>query len=207
MGVRCFLIEPTSKDWRYLRRYGHDTAPDGHYHNTMVKIEDGSHTLVAGPDGRKTWRHFAPDGSPESTASGVLIEDRYSRDDPRWPAHCACGYEFRPDDQWQLFHEVVYRRADTGEEMDLRNAPPGAMWDAFWLAEMDSYRGPDGKSLVVKLPNGSEWTIDGPSSQGGHWTRTGEPPNLTATPSILSYACAAWPEYHGWLRDGELASV
>ena len=67
----------------------------------------------------------------------------------------------------------------------------------------------DEGELTVKLPSGSEWNMDRGriiNAQGHHqgnplpqWTRTGEPPNVTATPSINHQGC-----YHGWLRDGVL---
>ena len=77
---------------------------------------------------------------------------------------------------------------------DLR---PGAMW---W----------DGDELSVKLPSGSEWNIDQgrrynvqPERAGKKplpaWTRTGEPPRVTAYPSINHQG-----KYHGWLKDGVL---
>lgn len=119
-------------------------------------------------------------------------------DDPRWPAKCdQCGAPFPEFATWQVFQELIYRRADSGQEMTLRDAPPGAMWDAGWYWE----KGPDGKSLCVCLPPGGGldyWHVDGPAKGGGRWTRTGVPPNVTANPSILT------PRYHGWLRDGRL---
>jgi hypothetical protein len=75
------------------------------------------------------------------------------------------------------------------------------MWDAWW---MPSPKGPDGRYLVVRLPGNHEWAIDGPSSQHrepGAWTRTGTPPRITASPSILA------GDYHGWLRDGVLSDA
>jgi hypothetical protein len=53
----------------------------------------------------------------------------------------------------------------------------------------------------VVLPPGEAydiWTIDGLASSGGRWTRTGEAPNFTVTPSILT------PKYHGYLTAGVL---
>ncbi len=71
---------------------------------------------------------------------------------------------------------------------------PGAMW---W----------DGGDLNVKLPSGSEWNIDrgrihnatNPANRLPAWTRTGEPPLVTANPSINHVG-----QYHGLLRDGML---
>lgn len=195
MGIKCFMIEPTNRSRRWLRRYSTaeadcPAAPGRKYHNAMAQIEDGACHLI--DDERP---HFAADD--EATA-----KDTWPRDDARWPTHCACGYEFQPGDHWQVFWHAIYRRPDTGDEMTLYDCPPGAMWEAFW---MPYSKGPDGKCLAVALPpdgGNHSWCIDGPSYQDGKegpgWTRTGTPPNLTVSPSILT------PRYHGWLRNGEL---
>jgi hypothetical protein len=117
-----------------------------------------------------------------------------TRDDPRWPTHCEqCGIALPGDTVWQVFQERIYRRTDTGEEHLLRDAPPGAMYIATWFHEKDHLH-------VCLPPNGGHdyWDVDGPSSNGNGWTRTGEPPNVTANPSILT------PRYHGFLRNGWL---
>jgi hypothetical protein len=62
-----------------------------------------------------------------------------------------------------------------------------------------SWRGPDGRCLVLKTPAG-DWVIDGPASGGGRWERTGVPPLITARPSILIPG-----QYHGWLTAGVLS--
>lgn len=180
----CFMIEPTDRCRRWLRRYvhtgeGRDCA--GGYHQAMTAIDDGPELRAA-----EGYRRTEPSEWP--------------RDDPRWPVQCACGYRFTAVDAWQLFCRSIYRRADTDEEMTIEDAPAGAMWDAFWMGE--PWRGQDGRSLCVKLPPGGQadyWHIDGPSRDGGHWTRTGTPPLITARPSILT------PKYHGWLTDGVLS--
>ena len=74
---------------------------------------------------------------------------------------------------------------------------PGAMWFE------------DGE-LSVKLPGGGEWNIDRGrlwNEQIGRegkkplpaWTRTGEAPFITASPSINWVG-----KYHGWLQNGIL---
>lgn len=114
------------------------------------------------------------------------------------------------------------RRVDTGEVFkSFSDAPPGAMVDCTWhhdaarpeaevLTKVREAGGvhkvfglrkhPDGRVIMVKTPGG-DWLIDQISSQGSFWTRTGEPPNITASPSII---CGS---YHGWLRNGELIEV
>ena len=117
--------------------------------------------------------------------------------DPRWPARCACGYEFKPEDQWQVDTRRLYEGFQDGKLYSLQDPelPIGAMWDASsW---MEKWKGSDGLSLVVRLPGGDGWPIDFLSSDGGHWTRTGVPPRITTSPSVNMKGV-----YHGWIRDG-----
>jgi hypothetical protein len=99
----------------------------------------------------------------------------------------------------------TYRRTDTGETFVLGQAPVGAMYFADWLHG----RGPDGHCLIVVTPHGP-WNVDGgfqwPSA--GKWTRTGEPPRVTARPSIGQGGKGPnggppW-SYHAFLTDGAL---
>ena len=126
-----------------------------------------------------------------------VTPDPPPKDDPRWPTTCVCGYAFQDGDEWQVLRERIFAR-DTGEEYTLPDAPPGAIWDATWFPE----KGPDGLSLVMRLPNGAgDWHIDGLCRDGtGSWSRTGTPPVITARPSVLT------PHYHGFLTDGQLVS-
>lgn len=135
MGVRCFLLEPTGKQWQ--NEDGHVTAP-------------------------------------------------------------------------------IYRRVDTGEEMTLADAPPGAIvradW-ALWCRSQDA-----GLPLIIKLPDGDLWYVDGPASNCGRpddpyqerhhcWVRHGEPPNITVDKNGSTCAAGAGSiassHYHGFLTNGE----
>ena len=111
----------------------------------------------------------------------------------------------------------IYRRTDTGEEMTLSEATPGAMWYADWMLELghDEWVGPDGHSLVVKCPNGTDWAIDSRASNctlpndSKHkcWIRHGTPPNITVDKNGLTCAAGAGSiqagDYHGFLRAGQ----
>jgi len=195
--TQCFVIEETKQAPRYLRRY-HSSAVkcngSSGYHDAMVLL-DTVDVVLDGKGNRRT----PMDGEPPHEAWAG------------WPSHCDCGYEFQPDDEWQLFADRMYRRADTGELTTIRDAEPGAMWRVYWF-ESDPYRcGADGQSWCVRCPGGGDWMIDGRASNccgapgvtaqaPPHkcWTRSGTAPRFTVSPSIQTF------NWHGWLRDGQL---
>jgi hypothetical protein len=74
------------------------------------------------------------------------------------------------------------------------------MWlaDGMMEFQVEKHPTPDGHFVCVMTPGG-EWNIDGRSTGGGYWTRTGTPPKLTVRPSILIGRA-----YHGFLTDGKL---
>lgn len=178
--IRCFFLTPVEKSNVILRRY-----------------RSSDKEKCPGPFGYCT--------------TGVVIEviDKVSnyfrivpdemKSDPRWPKACEhCGYIFQPEDHWQWGDRQLYERSDTKELIELNGAPVGAMWNADWLAGSHKIKSrPDGLILCVKTPGG-DWVIDGGSSNGNGWERTGTPPDITANPSIV---CG---KYHGWLRNGWL---
>ncbi len=195
MPIACFLLEPTGRSVRALRRYftsadnlvreANRCLPQG-YHDAQVPLD----VVEADVDAR-----------------AVVSGDLWPHDDPRWPATCACGYVFTTDDAWQVFCQSEYRRTDTGELMTLQSSPPGAMWWAPWLAGEwggEAYRTSRAGQphLIVKTPAG-EWDVDGPSSNNNAagWTRTGEPPLVTARPSI---GIGEPFRFHAYLTDGVL---
>lgn len=93
------------------------------------------------------------------------------------------------------------------------NPQVGDMWPAPWLDDQ-----PDKKSawispefrrdhqgkrppMVVVLPGYGEWCIDDKmSSTGSGWTVTGEPPNVTLSPSVNAVGA-----YHGWIQNGVIS--
>lgn len=185
--VTCFLLTETDRAKRGLRRYVSSSAPacPRGYHNAITWIEE-----ILSVKSDKGFYGPAP-----------LVDDAM-RADPRWPLHCeACGYLFEPGDAWQIFDQQIYRAAD-GREMILRDAPAGAMWFVDYEGHFDfdsvhhKARG-GGPHLHVRTPGG-DWDIDSKSSNGDGWQRSGEPPVVTAHPSII---CGT---YHGWLRHGHL---
>lgn len=101
----------------------------------------------------------------------------------------------KPGDAWYLPalvegpHAVFYREHLLSPE---------------YLRDWDGKRPP----IAVMCPDGTPWVIDeryGRDDATGHrvnqgWTVTGDPPNITAMPSINVVG-----RYHGWLRDGVLS--
>ncbi|MDE2103380.1 MAG: hypothetical protein KGL39_39430 [Patescibacteria group bacterium] len=156
---------------------------------------------------------------------------RVEKSDPRWPVKCDhCDYIFTEDETHQSWTERLYQRSDNGELTTIRDAPVGAMWDAWWMCRIGArlsevWRGEDGRCIVVKCPPapGHEWMVDSRASNctlpddNVHrcWIRHGEPPNLTVDKNGTTCQAGAgsiliWNKdktayaWHGFLRNGEL---
>lgn len=143
---------------------------------------------------------------------GVVGEHSFWPDDndPLWDVKCeACGSPCK-DKRYTTGALIFVDRK--GREVDGENLPAGAMWFADWYP----WKGPDGHSLVVKLPNGHHWLVDNRASNctmkddDVHrcWVRHGEPPNITVDKK--GHTCKAgggsiWSgDWHGFLRNGRL---
>jgi hypothetical protein len=183
MAWRCFLVEHRGEMIVYLRRYrwDFDGGPDcsqGGWHSARSQALGRLPSIWSTTeDGHAS--HASPDIKP------WLI-------DHRWPTHCGCGYAFTDDDKWTMDHELIYVDVVSGREYVMSELPIGAMFDNGW----GWHKGPDGKSISVKLPPGGPhdfWDIDSRATSGGYWERTGESPDLVVTPSIQS------GQYHGFL--------
>lgn len=202
MGVKCFMVEPGARAYPMLRRYSN--APEGT-------------RPCPGPMG-----YHNADGPRVGILEARVVEnhwrwDKFStpRNDPRWPAKCDhCDYRFTESDEFQDFVETMWVDM-AGKEYSLRHPVPGMMWDAFWCHDSPTNCGPDGKSIHVICPDGSQWCIDSRASNctmpddNVHkcWIRHGEPPNLTVDKA--GHTCSAGagsiavPGYHGFLQNGE----
>jgi hypothetical protein len=206
MPYACYWLEPTHKAYVSLRRYTyHDDKPcpsTDWGHDAETRIED----------------------EPAQIVDGILRVDDASTfaSDARWPTQCtACGYAFDADDHQTVMHHLIYTRSDTGDEMLLRDATPGAVWDAPWMGVF--YRGPDERCVVVMTP-GHEWFVDSRAancgspddkwdSPGHHycWVRHGDPTHPeTLHVDKNGHTCAAGAgsiqagNYHGFLHNGQL---
>ena len=182
--VRCFLLEPTGRAERELRRHARSggascPATGFPYHHAARQIEDGA--VVLTPQGL------------------TVVEGEWPHEDTRWPRRCACGYVFRPEDEWQLYATRLWRDPPTGEECPLRDAPVGAMWFADWTGP----KGPDGHALAVMTPAGP-WLVERPTADGIFYVRAGEPPEVTVDQLVVVHGPVP---YHGWLRDGEMTAA
>lgn len=204
--IRCFWLEPTDMVRRWLRRYtqnhpGGWTCAEG-WHEALVLFDEVPavwEDREYGGQIRRTVSH--PGGKPAD-------------DDPRWPLKCdQCLFDFGANETHQLFYDLIYKRADTGALTTLREAGPGAMWDAWWLRGLRgmSHDGPDGRNIMVKCPNGHDWNIDGRASNctmkedDVHycWVRHGEPPDLVVDKNGTTCSAGAGSilagNYHGFL--------
>lgn len=187
MAWRCFLVEPTDRCRRWLRVYeSHDCpgAPGQGFCNAQTLVADGPVLWTLDEAGRKD--HYRTE--EEDVRGGA------------WPLACDdCHRQFGDKAVRQVHYELLYALPD-GTLCTNREMPVGAIWRA---EHMEAHWGNpgDGRCYQVQLPPGGlgdQWIIEQPSQSGGHWTRTGEPPDFTCSPSILT------PRYHGFLQNGVL---
>jgi hypothetical protein len=201
----CFLIEETPLVTLYARRYavlnkcGWCPPCTGNYsfHDASVQF------------------------SEEISERGTYLKYHDPKDypDAPFPGLCSCGYAFKATDEWQISPERVYERVDTGALCTLRNAEPGAMWNAWWVGP--HAQGEDGKSMMVMMPGQIEWGIDCEANNCDRkgdpahrcWIRHGAAPNLTVdknTTGSKFSTCKAGsgsigvPGWHGFMVDGIL---
>jgi len=146
MPTKCFFLEPTGFAEVYLRCYASGSqgacpaTPSG-FHNARIGIGRCQADL-----NERGCYEFSLNEWPDKSD---------------WPTHCGCGHEFSASDPFQVFHDVLYRRRETGQFMKLAEAPPGAMWFAPWLGDIPQWCGLDGHALFVRLPDGHDWHVDG----------------------------------------------
>jgi hypothetical protein len=200
--IQCFMVEHTKRSRYALRRYcrSEDSKCSGRmgFHNACsAPIADTD------DDPSKDYLCSSPPARPEES-------------DSRWPTKCeACDYVFTALDQFQVVGDPLYRRVDTGEILPLDEMPAGAMWFQPWYAHFYG-PGPDGRHLVVRLPGGADWCVDGRANNCTRpgdtvhkcWVRDGEPPLVTAGKAGDTCSAGAGsiavPGYHGFLRNGFL---
>ena len=216
--IPCFWLEATRTTRRSLRRYSREGSPDADvckpygYHNAQTVIDVVPYEIKA-TSSRPEYRTFDYLGADDRKL--------FPNEDPRWPAKCGnCDYRFADADARQVFFDELYARTDTREVLALRDAPPGAMWDAWWYGDSDfpTPPRPDGIHLMVRCPDmrdgkgTADWYVDGKAGNAPGklygWERSGDPkanpPTITANPSIQITRTNG---YHGWLRSGKLVDA
>jgi hypothetical protein len=233
MSTKVFWLEPTDLDCISLRRYHNSKYGFG----GQILPEEGC-PPCPGPMGYHDASNVIDAASPRDESQKHYEGGELSsvpHDDPRWPTHCGCGYAFTENDQWQVNHRKLYRSGLDGSLHTLRDAPAGAMWDASWYRDHgDQWVGPDGMCLLVKLPNGHDWMVDGQASNctrdqyveittaeghkgrqwGGRthwcWVRHGDPRTGEVTVDKNGETCSAGAgsilsgNWHGFLTNGYL---
>ncbi len=181
---------------------------------------------------------MCPNGKYRSFHNGerfldIVIEDtatvRQSTDlSLDWPVKCDyCEYQFTDQDERQIFTDHLYEGVNAeGIKLTttLRDAPVGAMWNADWMPA--SWKGADGQSIVVVVPEQHDWCIDAVASNCDKrddqehrcWIRHGIPPHITVdklagTPDASARTtCNAGAgsiqtkTWHGMLQQGMLNS-
>lgn len=196
--TKVFFCEDTGIMRRSLRRYssgeGVKCPSQYGYHNAQVHLDD------------------------EARGDETMSGDLWPHDDRRWPSKCDnCDYRFTEGDGWQLFHEALYRRLDTGVVRPWRSMPVGAVRDLTWLHDRPSFCGPDGRSLECRTPGG-DWIIDSRAknctlpNDSIHkcWVRHGRPEDGTLHVDKKGNTCSAGAgsidtgRWHGFLHNGQL---
>jgi hypothetical protein len=177
--VKCFYIEKTDKIQKYFRRY---------------KSSDDDRCDLSGIGCHNATIPFEIEINVDPVIKNVTEGEKK---DERFPKECICGYKFTEEDTYQIFKDNIYVNIETGEEKPLREWEkiPGAIWNADWYT--DFWKGPDGKCLIVVLPNQKTWVIDSVASNctlpddkiHKCWVRHGEVPNITVDKNGLT--CSA----------------
>lgn len=204
VNIKVFFISPTDRYEQKLRRGAGSEA---------------SRCAIGKPYSYCTAHEIiAVIQADKHPTSGMLD---WPHDDPRWPKFCSqCKRSFTDADLWMVDHDRLYGNAE-GKLWTLRDAPVGACWNAFWLADSAAWAGPDGRSLVVKCPNGEttwDWCIDQRASNctlpddDVHkcWVRHGSPEEGTLHVDKNGHTCGAGagsialPNWHGFLHNGHL---
>ena len=207
MAVPCFWCEPTGAFVRFLRVFS-----------------SGQHCEAGGYCDARVIVGTVP-AAEAVTRTAAPGEDAGTGARP-WPTTCTrCGRPFHVKRSTrQLFHEHEMRvvRVMPGAARRVgaicwigeREAIAGAMWDAAWMGS--SFEGPDGRHLIVMLPNGREWAVDGRANNCTKpddaihrcWIRHGEPPDITVDKRGNTCSAGAGSiqagDYHGFLRAGHL---
>jgi len=192
--IKCFWMEETGSVQRYLRQYHSSCPAPWRFLKGMLAYDIVSH-------------------QPNTTISLDSYNNQEGIPHELWPSTCDCGHVFDKRDERDIFPDRIYRRTDSGETLSLRDAPVGAMWNAWWFPKC--WQGADGISLHVMCPGQHEWCVDARCSNctlpedSIHkcWTRQGTPPDVDVS-KAYGPTCSAGggsiqtKDWHGFLRHG-----
>jgi hypothetical protein len=176
VGTPCYLIEATGRGKLSLRRFGYGQSSGAQRRHACPEKEPWESGYRPGCDASTGYLEEIAYEPNEDGCWPALAEP--SHRDRRWPSVCeSCGQPFRHHEVWQANGEPIYRvtavvagaALEVGDEVPLRDAPAGAMWIAKWLPEWS--RGFDGRGLIVRLPDGHDWRVDGEAT---NCTRKGD---------------------------------
>ena len=207
MAVKCFMVHETGRFRATLRRFTLGASVKCTAHSWG---HDASSAKIGVVEGVRSERGYWD-------LDAIEKKHMPAKDDPRWPTQCACGYVFKPEDEWQLSTDHILVD-DAGKEYSRRDPTPGMMWFADWYG--DYWKGPDGHCLVAVCPDGHPWIVDGQASNctmkddtgpfDKHhrcWCRHGTPPNITVDKNGRTCRAGAGSimtgKWHGFLRNGE----
>lgn len=159
MSIKVFFLERSNKVQQILRRYTNAGGECGHlanhgYHNATIRL--GVVEVPEMPEGE----YHALETNTSVVYDNGKVGGVIDLSDPRWPTQCACGYRFEDRANKQYAPQRLYQSVDTGELMTLRDAPVGAMWQT----DYHDHTGPDGKCLIVRIPQHHDWIVDSRAS-------------------------------------------
>lgn len=213
MSIKIFFCEELPRYRLYLRRSHGSYARSG---RKTPCTESGPYSYC------NAMYHLGDyEGSIEDASHLELDKTRYPEDGPLWPTVCEkCGTPFDEEDENQYFTRRLYRRMDTGEIYTPDNFPIGAVWEAPWYKEHGWY-GPDGRSLMCRVPGPHDWCIDSQASNctmpsdNVHrcWVRHGRPEDGTLHVDKNGNTCQAGAgsiaatNWHGFLHHGHLVTA
>lgn len=131
----------------------------------------------------------------KSGDEGPAFPPEFAKCDPFWLPGMIweCPWYFDPANPE---HAVRREKALARPESDYRAGNPNRFLSLHYWRDWSHLRPP----LNVVCPNGAEWMVDQVSSNGTGWSVTGEPANLTCSPSIAATG------YHGFLQGGQFTA-
>jgi hypothetical protein len=139
-------------------------------------------------EAHKTWRSAHPDVDISQGWPAELQALNNSFIGPGAMYECWWIFDPKnPEDQQKREHYL----SQPDSFFDPSNTSRGYLSPYYWR-QWSHIRPP----LNVLCPNGDHWIIDQVSSNGMGWQVTGDPPLITAAPSIQT------GRYHGFLQNG-----